>query len=100
MGKPVGSDLLEGTVTLPALLLIEQSPSDNAVKRFFTAKRGRDERLQEAISAVCASGVLETSMEMAREYVRRATEAIAILPQTAGRRSLEEIGEYVLRRRS
>jgi geranylgeranyl pyrophosphate synthase len=100
MGKPVGSDLREGTITLPAMLLIERSPSDNAVKRYFAARRGRDERLTEAIAAVRESGVLDTSMEMARGYVRRGTDAITDLPDNEARRSLIEIGEYVLRRKS
>lgn len=100
MGKPVGSDLLEGTVTLPALLLIEQQPRDNAVKRFFAARRGREERLAEALAAVHESGVLDTSLEMARDYVRRAEAAIAPFQQSDARRALIEIGDYVLTRTS
>ena len=52
MGKPVGSDLREGTITLPGLLLLERYPVDNPIKKFFTAKRSREERLQEAIAMV------------------------------------------------
>lgn len=100
MGKPVGSDLLEGTLTLPGLLLIERYPVDNPIKKFFAAKRGRDERLQEAIEMVRSTEVLDVSMDMAREYVRRATEAIAGLPNSDAKRSLVDIGEYVLSRRS
>jgi geranylgeranyl pyrophosphate synthase len=100
MGKPVGSDLLEGTLTLPGLLLLERYPVDNPIKKFFAARRGRDERLQEAIQAVRSTEVLDVSMDMAREYVRRATDAIATLPNTDAKRSLVDIGEYVLSRRS
>lgn len=100
LGKPTGSDLLEGTVTLPALLLIEQSPRNNAVGRFFAARRNREQKLAEALEAVRTSGVVEKSMEMAGSYVRRAREAISTLPETDARRTLEELGEYVLRRRS
>jgi len=39
-------------------------------------------------------------MEMARDYVRRANEAIAFLPATAAKQSLADIGEYVLNRKS
>ena len=35
MGKPVGSDLAQGTVTLPTLMLMEKYPLDNPVKRIF-----------------------------------------------------------------
>lgn len=100
MGKPVGSDLREGTITLPGLLLLERYPRDNPIKKFFAARRGREERLQEAIELVRSTEVLEVSMEMAREYVRRANDAIEMLPRNDAHRALREIGEYVLTRKS
>ncbi|MCK9518725.1 MAG: polyprenyl synthetase family protein, partial [Dehalococcoidia bacterium] len=101
MGKPVGSDLLEGTITLPGLLLLERYPRDNPIKKFFAARRGREERLQEAIALVRSTEVLDVSMEMAREYVQRANEAlVSSAPDTEARRTMLELGEYVLNRKS
>ncbi|MGE0598768.1 MAG: polyprenyl synthetase family protein [Dehalococcoidia bacterium] len=100
MGKPVGSDLLEGTVTLPGLLFIDKYPRDNPIKRFFTARRERHLRLQEAIDAILASDAIPASMNIARDYVRRANEAIDFLPSSEAKDCLMELGEYVLNRRS
>ena len=36
LGKPVGSDLAQGTLTLPAMLLSERYPEDNPIRRFFS----------------------------------------------------------------
>ena len=98
MGKPVGSDLREGTVTLPGLLYIENFPKDNPIKRFFLAEGDREARLQDAITMIREAGVLETSMDMARDYVRRANDAINILPDTDSRRCMIALGQYVLTR--
>ncbi len=35
LGKPVGSDLAQGTLTLPAMLVLERYPEENPVKRLF-----------------------------------------------------------------
>jgi geranylgeranyl pyrophosphate synthase len=100
MGKPVGSDLLEGTVTLPGLLFLERYPRDNPIKKFFTARRDRHARLQEALDAINASDVIQASMDIAADYVRRANAAIGFLPASDARECLLELGDYVLNRRS
>ena len=100
MGKPVGSDLLEGTVTLPGLLFLERYPRDNPIKKFFTARRERTLRLQEAIDSILASDVIGASMEIAGGYVQRANAAIDFLPNSDAKDCLLELGEYVLTRRS
>ena len=111
MGKPVGSDLREGTITLPGLLLLERYPKDNPIKRFMVAEKRRNETpeafalrrevaLKEALDLVRDTEVIGASMEIAQSYVRRATEAIAGLPDTDAHRSLVDVAEYVLARRS
>jgi geranylgeranyl pyrophosphate synthase len=44
--------------------------------------------------------VLDVSMEMAKDYVRRAVAALQPLPANAARASMIELGDYVLARRS
>ena len=100
MGKPVGSDLLEGTITLPGLLFLERYPRDNPIKRFVLAKRDRASRLREALDAVSNSEVLADSLDIARDYVRRGTEAIDFLPGSEAKQCLLNLGEYVLDRQS
>lgn len=100
LGKPVGSDLLEGTITLPGLLFLERNPRENPVKRFITAKRDRDARLKEALDAIRASGAIEDTMGIAQDYVRRGQDAIAYLPASAAKDCMMELGSYILTRNS
>ncbi len=98
MGKPVGSDLMQGTLTLPSFLLMEREPKSNPIQRYFS--RPTKERLAQAVEMVRTSGVLDESYAMARDFCRRATDALSILPDTPDRQTLAELAEYILERRS
>ena len=100
MGKPTGSDLMEGTITLPALLLMERSPDDNPVKRFFGDGDNKDEHLAQAISMIQNSDILQESYRVAQDFSSRAVAALEILPATPDRTALSDIAEHVLARRS
>jgi heptaprenyl diphosphate synthase len=97
----VGSDLKEGTLTLPSLLLLEDdATARNPVRRLFAARRNRERLLAEAVSAVRASDTLDRSMAMAREFSERAVRAIAPLPATDAHTTLDDLVEHVLSRES
>ena len=99
MGKPTGSDLMEGTLTLPALLLMERHPDDNPVKRLFT-NNDRAEHLADAIAMIRESDILEESSAVARDFRNRAVAALAPLPDNADRAALIDIADFVMARRS
>ncbi|MPZ23898.1 MAG: polyprenyl synthetase family protein [Dehalococcoidia bacterium] len=98
MGKPVGSDLMQGTLTLPSLLLIERSPVNNPVQTLF--ERRDDGDLQTAITAVRESSILDESHDIARGFRDRASDALAGLPPTAARDTLADLLQYVVTRSS
>jgi geranylgeranyl pyrophosphate synthase len=99
LGKPVGSDLMQGTLTLPALLLMERDPEGNPVKKLFRNKR-RQEHLAEAIELIRSPDILDRACAVARDFRDRAVAALDPLPDTPARASLIEIADYVLERRS
>jgi geranylgeranyl pyrophosphate synthase len=99
LGKPAGSDLMQGTLTLPALLLMERHPDDNPVKKLFRNKR-RQEHLAEAIFMIQNSDILDESYAVARDFYDRAVAALEPLPNTPHRAALIEIADYILGRRS
>ncbi len=99
MGKPVGSDLVQGTLTLPAMLLLERYPGDNPVKRIFD-RRGNMEDVKLAIEIVRNSSIVDDCYETAREFSARACRALEKLPEGVIRKSLSGLTEYLLERSS
>ncbi|MFC1937427.1 polyprenyl synthetase family protein [Chloroflexota bacterium] len=103
MGKPVGSDLAQGTLTLPSMLLLERYPEDNPVKRMFQTKGQQDEQekqqdIQRATEMVRNSSIVQDCYKVASEYCAKAAEKMAELPDTPARRSLTELANFVVER--
>ncbi len=99
LGKPVGSDLMEGTLTLPALLLMERYPEGNPVQKLFRNKR-RQEHLAEAIDMIRNSDIIDQANAVARDFRDRAVAALEPLPETPARAALADVADFVLERRS
>jgi len=95
MGKPVGSDLTQGTLTLPAMLLVERYPEDNPVKRLF--ETGDKKHVEAAIEMVRDSSIIEDCYEIASEYCAKACRNLDVLPQNANRQALVDLTEYVIK---
>jgi len=97
LGKPVGSDLLQGTLTLPALMLLERYPEDNPVKNHFQT---RDRKyIKQAIDMVLNSSIIDDCYEVAREYSQVSCRNLHLLPDTESREALNGLCEYVVKRK-
>ena len=100
MGKPAGGDLVEGTITLPALFYLDSAPRENPVRRFLSTEGERSAFLPDALAAVVESDAIGRAQGMAEEFGERALEGLSALEAGDARRTLEELSAYVLTRRS
>ncbi len=98
MGKPIGSDLAQGTLTLPAMLLLERYPGENPVKALFQS-RDKQENIKLAIELVRDSPIVEQCYKFASDYCSKACRNLNLLPDNASRQILIELTDYVLARK-
>jgi len=98
LGKPVGNDLLQGTVTLPVLLFAAQNPDLPALKHLVNGSQEPDQ-LRAVVDLVRASSVIEESAMVMQGYKQKALDALTLLPKHRARESLEALTEYVSHRR-
>ncbi len=97
LGKPVGSDLAQGTLTLPAMLLLEHYPQDNPVKRVFES---RDKKyVQTAIEMIRNSSIVPECYKVAAEYCSKACRSLNALPDNPARQALTLLADYVINRK-
>ena len=97
IGKPVGSDLANGVLTLPAIIAMERSPNGNPVRDLFRDP-GNERYLREAVGMVQDPAVIRDAYAVARSYCDSAHDSLKAVPNGPERDSLSEIVDYVLKR--
>jgi octaprenyl-diphosphate synthase len=102
LGKPVLSDLKEGKLTLPLILLL---PRLDATRRrcLEHVLEDRDFRRvapAEVLELVTVEGTLDEAAEIARGHATAARRQLALFPSSDARDALEYAPEFVLNRRA
>ena len=108
IGKPVGNDLAQGIVTLPAIIALERYPRNNPIFTLFLKPEEENsltrevdqESLRRAVELVQEASIIEESYAVADQYCQKALANLASLEPNPSRRSLEELTHYLVRRRS
>ena len=100
MGKGVGDEFRDGKMTLPVILAYSRgNEADRAFWRAaITGERVSDTDLAHAIMLLKSSDALTDTIERARQYGRRAIDALAMFPASKAKAALIEAAEFAVAR--
>lgn len=101
LGKPAGSDLRQGTVTLPMMLFLGNGHAAEDVARLRRAIVGAgvtDEEYDAVIELLRGAGVLRASLDEAVRYVEEAKAELRVLPPGEARESLQALADFAVER--
>jgi len=93
LGKPVGSDLRQGVITLPVILMRDQKLVDG---QFRAAVEAED--VDRQVLLVQESGAISAAYAEADELIRQARAALELLPAGTERDALDALARYVTER--
>ena len=99
MGKPSGSDLRQGTVTLPLLLFLEEQPETDLLRSIFEHGEGREEAIRALVAMVRGSSAIESARQEARRHTLAGKEAIGSLSPNRYRQVMLDLADFLLERR-
>tara|TARA_Y100000590_G_scaffold193677_1_gene220114 strand:+ start:13713 stop:14690 length:978 start_codon:yes stop_codon:yes gene_type:complete len=99
IGKPIGSDLSHGILTLPAIIALERNPKNNPIE-YYCRQSGDQVALQEALAMIQDKSIIEESYSVADGFSVKALETLESLESNEAKLALKELVPYLVRRRS
>lgn len=100
VGKPVGSDLLQGLITLPTLHYIEDHPDDPNIRPLLEGNYSVGQKqMNRLVQSIRKSDAISRSMNEAEKYVAEALRALADMPAGTECQALEDLARYIVDRR-
>lgn len=99
LGKPVGSDLLQGLLTLPALYYLETHPQDPYARALLDEGWQDRQKIIHLIEAIRHSEALERAQEEARTYVAQALKILEHFPPSSERQAIADLAQFVVERK-
>lgn len=102
IGKPVGNDLRQGVLTLPAIIYLAKYASTPGPFGLLRPGRAqgpeKDAAVEEAIALVRASPAVQDAYDVALEHGERARRTLAAVPAGTARTALDGLVDYVIAR--
>jgi len=99
LGKPVGNDLRQGTITLPVIFALCYSDTKIRFKELLLKPQKNEDEIQETISIIVGSGAIEDSYLLVSKYISKAKQALEELPDIPAKISLQQIADFVAQRK-
>jgi geranylgeranyl pyrophosphate synthase len=99
VGKPVGSDLRQGIITLPAIHYFESHPQDADVLQVINGNFYDERRLDRLVEAIRSSQAYQSALLEAGQFIARALGALDEFPPNSERQALEDLARYIVDRR-
>ena len=96
LGKPVGSDLAQGTLTLPAMLVLERYPDNNPIKNLF--ETGDKDNIARAVELISDPSIVQECYQAAAVYCSKACLNLFKLPDISSRQALIDLASFVCQR--
>ena len=102
LGKPVGSDIVEGKMTIIVIKALEEaSPKDKeTLLKILKGEETSQADVNVAMDLLDKYGALEYARNVAQENVEEAMKLLEILPDSESKQALELIADFVLERKS
>jgi octaprenyl-diphosphate synthase len=96
-GKSLGTDLAKGKLTLPVLILWERAGAAERDRLRAMVEKWEPSAMQPMAALLARHGALSSSVEVMRQHLGRACQALKRLPESKGLAGLRALTDYLAR---
>jgi heptaprenyl diphosphate synthase len=97
LGKPAGSDLIQGNITLPVLFAMENRLHRQKIKEVHENMNKTD--LDEVIHLIKNSDAIERSLAVSDKYLDKAINILHELPDCKAKKTLRDLAKFIGKRK-
>ncbi|MDD3364206.1 MAG: polyprenyl synthetase family protein, partial [Syntrophomonas sp.] len=96
LGKPVGTDLLEGNITLPVIYALKSKDYGAWLRSLLETRQLNAQQMAEVIEVLIDSKGVEYSLHLSRQFIARGISYLDILPVNPAIKELKLMASYLL----
>jgi heptaprenyl diphosphate synthase len=97
LGKPAGSDLLQGNITAPALFAMTNKDIRSQIEKVHDKMQPTE--IENIISLIKKSGGIEKSTALSDLYLKKALVLLEELPTNKAQKTLRDVAKFIGRRK-
>ena len=100
LGKPTGSDLIQGNITLPIFYAMNDASFYETLKALFEQPEQMNEQdIEHILTLLKETDALEQSYQLSNIYLRKSLQEMKKMPNNRAKRTLQMIASYIGKRR-
>lgn len=96
LGKNVGSDLIQGNITLPVILALKDPELGSSLKNLLAHNEINRDVIPQILRIIEATGAFNESLRRAKYFLQSGVDILKELPQSLVRKKLQDLSFYIL----
>ncbi len=100
LGKPVGSDVVEGKMTLMVVHTLSAASPEDKEELISILKSGNESNTQRAIDIFNKYGSIDYTRDIALDNVNRAKDLLDVLDDSPAKEALYDLADFMLQRKN
>lgn len=98
LGKPTGSDIRQGVITLPALYTLRYDKNKGELASLLSSPQSCKNDAERIINIVIESDGIEYAYHVSQHFARKAKKCLSMLPDGEAKEALFNISDFILNR--